>query len=774
MNSRSTLLRFTLVLLLGLAGSGAGAPVATDSPDGCCVGKRGNVNSSGIVDLVDLSALVNYLTGGGYVPPCMDAANINGTGIVDLVDLSSLVNYLTVGAFVLPNCPNTSMTYAARQVAFAALDSVAAGLGGVSPDSLAKVLTAFFGTRSEFEAHGQDGTSVWARFKDGRLLVIPNNRIPTGSGGMPADGEYQVPDSAIPPGFVLPKRRFASWDPATSVTAPQMPSAEPAYELPSAIQARIISTLGSPCFTTGKVKARALLADAGYELASSDGTVPGLLAVAGDGVFCIDAHCGKGQDRAGIQGVGCIWTNTLVSAAGDSTYGTMLDSAELVYMWANDLNGGACSVHERYAFTGKFAAQYMSFAKNSFVFINACTSDNATIKAGFTTAGASVYAGWTLPVTDDPANIASEYLLDRMLGANKSSLTATETPLQRPFDVTRIWQNMKDNGFETDGSNGSKLIISELKDDFELLAPSIATMFVHPYDKTLFLYGMFGSNPGGDGQVTVGGVPLPIVSWGHSAQYDMDTIVCTIEDDGAGSAGDVQVSVRTIKSNVTQLSRYKGKFTLTHESGDGRKFDVVLDLQFRVHLLPFRTEPGKDPVYNQTTYVVHADMGSSGVDSCHGVTNFPDGSSVSWVGTDDLYNNIDGSGATKSYIAGAWFDPEHKKMQIYLSGGVQDGITQIFRDKDGNVGSYKMSIIYGLDQFDGKKDNFPSYAEVSLGPDFSIIEGSSAAKTIAITYGMLVPFSDIVKIKWDGITCEYPPNPQAPRGPEAIRQNLMK
>lgn len=76
--------------------------VATSS---CCVGKRGNVNCTGVVDLGDLSALVSYLTGGGFVLCCFDAANVNGTGTVDLGDLSALVSYLTGGGFVLPNCP---------------------------------------------------------------------------------------------------------------------------------------------------------------------------------------------------------------------------------------------------------------------------------------------------------------------------------------------------------------------------------------------------------------------------------------------------------------------------------------------------------------------------------------------------------------------------------------------------------------------------------------------------------------------------------------------
>jgi hypothetical protein len=70
-----------------------------------CVGKRGNVNQSGVIDSADLAALVSYLTKGGYVLPCYDCANVNGEGIVDSADLAALVSYLTGGGFVLPNCP---------------------------------------------------------------------------------------------------------------------------------------------------------------------------------------------------------------------------------------------------------------------------------------------------------------------------------------------------------------------------------------------------------------------------------------------------------------------------------------------------------------------------------------------------------------------------------------------------------------------------------------------------------------------------------------------
>ena len=71
----------------------------------CCVGTTGNVDMTGIVDLSDLSALVQYLTGLGYALPCAQEANVNKVGIVDLSDLSALISNLTGDGYIFPACP---------------------------------------------------------------------------------------------------------------------------------------------------------------------------------------------------------------------------------------------------------------------------------------------------------------------------------------------------------------------------------------------------------------------------------------------------------------------------------------------------------------------------------------------------------------------------------------------------------------------------------------------------------------------------------------------
>ncbi|MFZ1683221.1 MAG: hypothetical protein WAU88_03730, partial [Candidatus Zixiibacteriota bacterium] len=69
-----------------------------------CVGVTGNVNAAGGVDLADLSALVSYLTGGGYVLTMYGEADVTANHTIDLADLSALVSYLTGGGYVLPPC----------------------------------------------------------------------------------------------------------------------------------------------------------------------------------------------------------------------------------------------------------------------------------------------------------------------------------------------------------------------------------------------------------------------------------------------------------------------------------------------------------------------------------------------------------------------------------------------------------------------------------------------------------------------------------------------
>lgn len=80
----------------------------TDEPPypPCCIGRAGNINGRGVVDLPDLSMLVSFLT---LVPtpalPCQDEADVNASSGVDLWDLTAMVDYLTKRpSLTLPRC----------------------------------------------------------------------------------------------------------------------------------------------------------------------------------------------------------------------------------------------------------------------------------------------------------------------------------------------------------------------------------------------------------------------------------------------------------------------------------------------------------------------------------------------------------------------------------------------------------------------------------------------------------------------------------------------
>ncbi len=72
----------------------------------CCVGMTGNVDgdANDIVDISDLSAMVDYLFFGGAISGCFEENDVDGSASVDISDLSILVDFLFFGGS-LPSCP---------------------------------------------------------------------------------------------------------------------------------------------------------------------------------------------------------------------------------------------------------------------------------------------------------------------------------------------------------------------------------------------------------------------------------------------------------------------------------------------------------------------------------------------------------------------------------------------------------------------------------------------------------------------------------------------
>jgi hypothetical protein len=632
----------------------------------------------------------------------------------------------TLDISIIPQ--NTFITDVQRELA---LEKMRTRFGelvdGLPRIEAAERMVEFLKEQPEIKNAGASGDgNAWGRFVDGRSVVCVNNRDV---------------DSTI--AFPLLKSRFLS------VINDGNPNPS---NIPKSKTAIIFSTLPVP---DGDY-VYALTKAVGYE-SKKIYTIEELKQMGTPGIFFAVGHAGMDSSDYGI------WTNTQTSVENDQTYKADLNAHRLTSCIASvgkDAAGKAI-MQKRYAFTSQFVKDYMRFSKNSLVCIDACatiTHEDFIETFWNDTVNAGVYAGFWNLIDDKLSGYTVNVFFDRLLGTNAFKnpelpyYRGGEKPPQRPFDWQSVYDWMQSEKYDY----GDFTVLSKPSGKAQggPLAPSIASMSVHPYDGTLTLYGIFGDNPGGDGQVLVSdgrdAYSLEISDWGYDEQVRMDKIVCAIPTDGSAACGHVMVKVRGIKSNITQLSRYKGDFTLTHDTGDGRRYEVKLTLQFRTHLVSYRLKPGGEPVYSQPKMVVFADMASTGESTANGA-----GSGIAWSGHyTGLYNNVDGSANTRSFICGAWFDPEHLKMQAYLSGYVDEGIIQTA----GTI-VHKYAIIFGPDIFAGTHTGFPSYFELKLAEDYSIIKGSAKATKVSARMGA----ADAVSIKWDDIRCDFPPSPEAPR-----------
>lgn len=59
--------------------------------------RRGDANSSGVVDSSDAVAISAWLFNGGDEPPCLNQADANGDGVVNVSDVSYLTAWLFQG-----------------------------------------------------------------------------------------------------------------------------------------------------------------------------------------------------------------------------------------------------------------------------------------------------------------------------------------------------------------------------------------------------------------------------------------------------------------------------------------------------------------------------------------------------------------------------------------------------------------------------------------------------------------------------------------------------
>lgn len=366
---------------------------------------------------------------------------------------------------------------------------------------------------------------IWALFKDGVPLVIPNGQLAPGSGrsleSLPAEKSMNAAEGNIPESNL-------AWS-QTGLT---------------------------DCYNSPASSISSRLNGNGYNSNYQTLTVDNMKTVKNAGVLYIDAHGYSTKASDGGQ-IFTIRTQTIVNQDTQTRYREDIRSGRLVFI-TQDLEEKFlypnCSSNNVYfGITDRFIVEYNSFSRNSFVLINACLSSDSLMSGAFISKGASLYVGWNNKVNASVAFNAANVLINGLLG-NQSQ--------QKSLD----WQTMQAQ------INNPNLIFVPGNNNFGVLAPSIESAVFNPNNNTITLKGIFGSDPGNKGQIMINNNAYPVpanISWGASQII----FPAYAEPDNNYS---ISVIVRGHKSNVIRLDgldsvtyKYEGPIFNSFDSQPG-------------------------------------------------------------------------------------------------------------------------------------------------------------------------------------------------------------
>ena len=256
-----------------------------------------------------------------------------------------------------------------------------------------------------------------------------------------------------------------------------------------------------------------------------------------------------------------------------------------------------------YAITSSFVSQYMSFGENCLIYLDACNGMNESITGNVTfrertiakaTNQKATFVGWTASPDGTVAWLSSQFVFDRLLGANSGGSVSQENPNQRPFDLAPVFADLRNEGLGV-ANSGAQLAYKTTMEREVLLRPTIESVEVDEYTSRLMIKGLFGWD---QGHVGVNHVSVAVESW---SPYG---ITCIIPETGDGSVGDVEViSAQGVKSNAVPLTEYIIKLNYSADD-NGIKFAGVADLRLRADIHWRRSNIGETPT--RPTYEDHS------------------------------------------------------------------------------------------------------------------------------------------------------------------------
>ncbi|HEY1958150.1 MAG TPA: hypothetical protein VGH28_21165 [Polyangiaceae bacterium] len=460
---------------------------------------------------------------------------------------------------------------------------------------------AWLKARPEIEDAGVlPGRSVWARFKDGKLVIVPTD-WPT-----PSRGGHHA-----------------------RVSRPHDLGAKQAPQ-PDAKALALVDSVHYEAQISASM--RHWSADSGYVATGADGTVDALRSgVKNVGVFYMNAHGGGGFERDldpaastharpaiyalmtstpvldanGARQTGASTSGAMKADANASKYEGELSRGELVYFYGvvADPTGETWRPEWRYAITHRFVAKNFSFSKDAFVFLNACGSfspDAADMTTAFWNLKPALLLGWSFEVAPDGAMRAAEFLFDRLLGANKMSDhgLSPDKPKQRPWSFVDAFADMQSKGYDTVASDasaapdvaGKTATLQYWNDGDVALVPIIDYMESDDVKHELTLHGTFGDDPADkDRHVKIAGADCPVKTW------SAEKVTCDLGADF--KHGDVVADKHGRKSNASPLTgwnvhlQYKLDTTTQGHFGWGIGFEAHV----RADVHKYRESPSAAP-----------------------------------------------------------------------------------------------------------------------------------------------------------------------------------
>lgn len=493
-------------------------------------------------------------------------------------------------------CPRVDITPESRVLA---MDAVRAALETL-PDNPTReevlaVAEKAIAKRSEFEATGSSPEygMAWGRFPGGATYIVDANGRP-GYDSLPplsnAEGAEAILSSIADP---LSAPLLDTEDVLDVLSSQSGIPAGPAV---------LFQELG-----TGYANVPGLISpwllEAGYSVTASPqagGTVENLMNINGPAFFYMGTHgvtatlFPSPTAAAPSEYSSAIMTATEPTAETQAAYAEDLADQSLV-MVEGLLPGGV----RRFCFTSRFVAKYMTFAPNSFVYIDSCWSNHPEIprlRDAFFEAGASLYAGWSMTVNDRACEESTPFFLCRMLGAPAPDGEDQGAP-RRPFDYGDAYAELRLRGWDVDQypPSGAELNVDAAPSGGGWLRPSIECLRVDEFptgassgQSELIVRGSFGSDPGtgpfhAARSVVCAGEELSIVSW------TPEEIRATMPIHGPGSAGEVLVTRQGIKSNAVPLTEwwvtinYRSAAAAGSNSTAFTEFSIDARLRYDIH-----------------------------------------------------------------------------------------------------------------------------------------------------------------------------------------------